>query len=104
MQTEPQRDQLVPLSEAARKFLPGRNGKPVSPTTLWRWSQKGVKAPDGSRIKLEVWHCGNSTYTTEKACADFIERQTLARQPLPVPDWPRRSDETNRKLLDAGLL
>ena len=97
-------DELFTLSDAAKELLPQPKGRPVSPTTLWRWSQKGVKAPDGSRIKLQVWHCGGATYTTRDACTEFIERQTQARQSPSEPDWPRRNDETDRRLRDAGLL
>lgn len=95
---------LYTLAQAAKRFLPKRGGRTVSPTTLWRWSKKGVKAPDGSRIKLAVWNCGGSTYTTREACTEFIERQTQARQSPSEPDWPRRDDETDRRLRDAGLL
>ncbi len=97
-------DEFHTLANAAKKFLPRPNGRPVAPSTIWRWANKGVSMPDGGRIKLQVWHCGGSTYTTPNACREFIDRQTNARQAPSQLDWPRRSDETSRKLSDAGLL
>jgi len=95
---------LVSLSAAASDFLPQRNGKPVSASTLWRWTQKGIKGTDGSLIKLEVWHCGGATLTTQEACNRFIEEQTLARRSKDEPEWPRRDDATDQRLRDQGLL
>jgi len=110
METKESDEILYPLSQAAKRFLPKRNGRTASPTTLWRWSKKGLRMPDGTRIKLQVWHCGGSIYTTATACREFIESQTKARQSAKEPNWPRRDDagtrseETARKLRDSGLL
>jgi len=33
--------------------IPGRNGVPTNPITVWRGVRKGLKAPDGKRASLK---------------------------------------------------
>jgi hypothetical protein len=45
---------LKSFPEIAKLIEPGRNGKAVHVATLGRWRDPGVRAQDGSRIRL---HC-----------------------------------------------
>ncbi|HEX6985319.1 MAG TPA: hypothetical protein VF170_08075 [Planctomycetaceae bacterium] len=72
------RDELIPLAEAARRFLPAAPG----PACLWRWHAKGVRvavrAPDGRttvrRVRLETVKVGRARYTTAEAFRRFVEQ------------------------------
>jgi hypothetical protein len=38
---------LRSFAEAARRLPALRRSKPVNPSTLWRWTTRGVRARDG---------------------------------------------------------
>src|SRR5262245_24524523 len=41
-----------PFHQITKLIEPGRNGKPLHVATLGRWRDPGVRARDGSRIRL----------------------------------------------------
>jgi hypothetical protein len=45
---------LKPFPQIAKLIEPSRNGKPVHVATLGRWRDPGVRAKDGSRIRLRA--------------------------------------------------
>lgn len=95
-----ERDELFPLEEECRRRL----SRAPSPTTLWRWRTKGVRI-SGQTIKLACVRVGGTWYTTRRAFAEFLRRQTEAAVAERGDDEPRRRSEvTTRRLRDAGLL
>lgn len=61
------------LSHAARLWLPkARSGKPVHPSVLSRWSDRGVLARNGERVYLETWRVGGQRQTTQAAIETFL--------------------------------
>lgn len=61
------------LSHAARQWLPmARTGKPVHPSVLSRWSDRGVLAANGQRVYLETWRVGGQRMTTQAAVEAFL--------------------------------
>ena len=99
-------EELTTLAQARRDLIPSRNGKPVSPCTLWRWIYKGLRLPDGSRVHLEVVQIGGTPMTSREALARFFRRLTEARrtQADQSEEPTERSDTTHRRLERAGLL
>jgi Protein of unknown function (DUF1580) len=71
---EPFAQGQLTLSQAARRLPRGRGDRPVSPATLWRWYRHGLKARDGSLVKLRVWRVGGQTFTSEEALREFFSR------------------------------
>jgi hypothetical protein len=69
-------ERVISLGQGARKFPSYREGRPVHPTTLYRWITDGVKLRDGSVVRLEGVRCGDRWLTSEEAIVRFIERQT----------------------------
>jgi hypothetical protein len=69
--------QFIPLAQAC-KLVPGHAVKPIS---LWRWSAKGVLAPNGKRVFLKVAKCGRTRATKAEWLAEFFE---AAGQTSPV--------------------
>jgi hypothetical protein len=73
------KDQLT-LSQAARRLPKLRGDHPVSPSTLWRWYRHGLRACDGTVVRLEVWRVGGQTFTSEDALRRFFARLGPARR------------------------
>ena len=64
------------LPQAARRLPPGRNGRPVSTSTLVRWILHGLLGPDGEVVRLEAVRLGFRWVTDEAALQSFVERLT----------------------------
>jgi hypothetical protein len=79
----------IGLGEAARLFE-RRAGKPVHTATLTRWAAKGVRAPDGSRVRLEAVWIGNALFTSRAALVRFVESQQPSPPATTAPPTPAR--------------
>jgi hypothetical protein len=89
---------LMPLGRAARLLPSMRNGKPVSPATLWRWYKFGCRAAGGRVVKLQTWVLGGRRVTSREAIERFIAAlsdDTPLSQPAPA------STETEAEQLRA---
>lgn len=102
---------LVSLATAARK-VPGRGGRPLHPSTIFRWICEGVRTPDGVRLKLEACRIGFSWKTSEQALRRFVDALTAAHSgdaepPRPMPRSPsarrRASERAARELERVGI-
>ena len=91
-----EKETLISFSEAAR-LLPGR----TSPSTFWRWHRKGCRG-----IRLETIVIGSRRWVSREALQRFIDATTAAANPgvLDDPSDLGRSESTERRLKDAGLL
>jgi hypothetical protein len=99
---EPFAEDQITLSQAARRLPKLRRDRPVSPSTLWRWYRHGVKAQDGTIVKLRVWRVGGQMLTSEAALREFIARLSgsqndVPREPAP-PTNRARHDVVEAKL------
>lgn len=61
------------ISMAAAARLVRVDGKPISPTTIWRWIRKGKLG-----VKLASWRIGGRIVTTEAAVREFEQAVTEA--------------------------
>lgn len=74
-------EQRITLRELLNEHIPRRsNGKPVSPTTVWRWINKGLAGANGERIFLPVEYFGTQPFFTPAGIQSFIEAMTEARR------------------------
>ncbi len=72
-----QNEPPISLAAAARALPPGRNGRPVSLSCIFRWIVDGVLAPDGKRrVRLEASRVGGRWLTSIAALERFADRQT----------------------------
>jgi hypothetical protein len=69
-------EQLLSLPQAARRFPPYRQERPVSPSTIWRWISAGVRLPDGRRVKLAAIRLSGRWLTSLEAIERFVAAQT----------------------------
>ncbi|HEY1376006.1 MAG TPA: DUF1580 domain-containing protein [Gemmataceae bacterium] len=101
---------LIGFSDAARRFPACRQGRPVNPSTLWRWCRVGVRQPGGARLKLEFVRVGSRCLTSVQALDRFIAQQTAnytAETPASAVRTPnqrhRAADRAGAELAAAGL-
>jgi hypothetical protein len=99
---------------AAEQLLPGPaavervTGERPHYSTFFRWTQKGVMAGDGRRIRLEFVKAGSRRLTSVAAVRRFFEATTKAAgesAPCSILHSHSRLDEvaTERELLSEGL-
>ncbi len=67
---------LISFGQAARRLPPCREGKPVSPSTPFRWAKNGIRRADGVLVRLEAIRAGGRWLTSAEALARFCERLT----------------------------
>jgi hypothetical protein len=89
------------MAQAARRFPPFRENKPIAPSTVFRWILDGVRLPDGSRVRLEAVRCGGRWLTSGPAIERFIARQTPSLETSPEPT-PRTARKRERAAELAG--
>lgn len=99
-------EQVFPLP-AIRRYLPPstRTGKPVHPSVVSRWIKTGLKAGDGSTVRLEAVKCGGSLCTSREAIERFFAELT-AKSGLsvrPAVATARERERTSRELVALGL-
>ena len=95
---------LVDLTTARKELIPPRpNGKPVNPSTVWRWIRQGLEGVDGERIKLEVIYAGNRPFVTPDAIEEFFQALTAAKRERHRRAEELAADVTDDELAAAGL-
>jgi uncharacterized protein DUF1580 len=90
--------QLIPLSAVtALPWLPvRRQGKKLNTATVWRWATKGVKAPNGSIVRLRTWKVGGMHSTTEQWLCEFFEATSLPTTEPDATPMPRTAGQRER--------
>lgn len=88
-----QTEKLLTFSAAARLMPQRRQGRPVHPSTLWRWYRCGVWV-GSDRVCLEAVRTPSGMATTAAAMQRFLARLT-GNQPAAAT----RDDEQ----IDAGV-
>ncbi len=97
-------NELVSLDHARKHLIPRRpDGKPVNPSTVWRWIRKGLEGLDGARIKLVVVYCGNRPHVTAQAIDDFFAAVTASKLARHRRAEELAADATTAELEAAGL-
>lgn len=84
--------QLVPKA--------GQPGKRISGGAVVRWMKVGLKAADGSIVKLEHAKCGGNLATTLACVERFFN--ALSDSPV-VSSQPKNREELVRRLKAAGI-
>ena len=106
MSTDTRNEELHTL-EGIRQFLPrtARTGKPVHPSVVFRWITRGLKAGDGTIVRLKGVKAGNRLCTTIEAVDRFFDDLTARAGIAPLEPPPKISgnDRTSRRLEAVGL-
>jgi hypothetical protein len=73
-------EEFVSLGYARQKLIPrAMSGNPISPSTIWRWVNKGLLTPSGGRVKLRVTQVGSRPHTSREAIEEFYTCLTEAK-------------------------
>ena len=72
MAIDPLTEKLRSFAEAASRLPALRGGKAVNPSTLWRWTKRGVRARNGVRVRLEAIKVGGTCRTSDEALLRFV--------------------------------
>jgi hypothetical protein len=99
-------ERTVSIREVCR-LIPGRGGRPIAFSTVWRWILQGVATPTGL-VQLEAVRLGSRWITSREAIQRFSEALTPApARPGPSHRTPRRrqraSERAARDLERAGI-
>lgn len=71
----------ISLHDLRYDHIPRRpNGKPVSPSTVWRWINKGLAGVDGQRVRLAANYFGTQPFFLIEDIEHFVEQTTNARR------------------------
>ncbi len=101
MSIDPLKETTLPFSAAARRVPSVREGKPVSPATLWRWASTGVLDRNGKRVCLEIVRVGGTAMTSLEALNRFFA--ALSCEPVAAPEASGSSvNEQTECALDAA--
>jgi Protein of unknown function (DUF1580) len=102
-------EQTLSLSGAAKMLPPGRRGRPVNLSTIFRWIFDGIKGSDGVTIRLEAIKLGARWLTSVEALERFAEAQTPRfgedqHQEIRTPSARKRaSDQAAKALARLGI-
>lgn len=95
----------ITLADAREHCVPRKRGRPVAPSTMWRWIHRGCRATDGTVVRLEVVRVGSQPMTTPQAVQRFIGELTERSQAVCETATPTmRTSAVEDRLRDAGLL
>jgi len=72
MAIDPLNETLRSFAEAAKRLPTLRGGKPVNPSTVWRWTTRGVRARHGVLVRLESLKVGGTGCTSDQALLRFF--------------------------------
>lgn len=97
-------NELFSLDHARKHLIPRRpDGRPVNPSTTWRWIRRGLEGLDGARIRLDVVYVGSRPYITQNAIGNFVQAVTEARLERQRRAAEPVADVTDDELQAAGL-
>lgn len=107
MAIDRQVETLRPLNTLA-KTIPGPSGNHISAASLKRWALRGVLAPSGERIYLDVLRVGSTICSTSEALDRFLAslNGSSARDDLPAPSASpseARARRASRELERLGV-
>jgi len=90
-------EDVSPLGQAAKWVPRVRAGRPVAPSTLWRWATAGLNG-----VRLETIKIGGTTCTSREALRRFFA--ALNGQPAEDPARKTRHDDAvERELVARGI-
>jgi Protein of unknown function (DUF1580) len=93
---------LLPIAKAAGP----RFGYPHKATVI-RWIIRGVKTPDGRRVRLRAWRFGSRWMTTAEAVEEFSQVVLVPSEPAAPPRTmsarQRASEQAEAELRAMGM-
>jgi hypothetical protein len=95
---DPLSPDTLTLAQAARLLPSLRGGRPVHPSTLWRWASNGIAG-----VRLPIIRIGGTACTTRDALRRFLADVEAARRPSPLEQRPAQTAPTPSDQAAAAL-
>src|ERR1700687_4820522 len=91
-------EDIISIDQAAR-LIPGRGGRPMNFSTIWRWIMKGTRGPHGAVVRLRAPRAGPKWMTSTQAIHEFLGRLTpcLDGDPVPRSRTPTRRQQASER-------
>ena len=86
MSIDLQHEESISLGQTCREVIAEYIGTPISPQTGYRWIKPGVRAADGTRVRLEAIRVGRGYVTTRAAVKRFFGELAQRSGVQPVTD------------------
>jgi len=67
---------LIPVGSLPAILPAACSGRPMARAAVWRWVVKGLRGPDGMRVRLEAVRLGKRWVTSRQALSRFMARTT----------------------------
>lgn len=84
------------LSDVRSRFPGARKNAILHLATMIRWCTRGIRQPDGSRVRLRAIRAGSRWLTTDAWVDEFIAVLTVAHIPDQGAPIPRSPTQRNR--------
>lgn len=89
MAIDPLNEELLTFSQAAKRLPRLRSGRPVAPSTFWRWATAGLRG-----VRLETTKVGGATCTSVEALRRFF----AALNGQEAPSTPERGGDRGQRV------
>lgn len=96
---DPHRDRLIAMARLV-EWYEARTGRRLHRSVTYRWRQRGVRAEDGTMLRLPTVRIGGMRYTSEEAIAWW----SAAIDGQPAAAAAARAAATAAELEDAATL
>jgi hypothetical protein len=98
-------ENLLSLAQVAKLLPPGRQGRPVNFSTIYRWIFTGIKSPTGERVKLGSIRLGGRYLVSRESLQRFIDALSArpgadATEPIRTPSARKKASEVAKKKLE----
>src|SRR5262245_1381999 len=91
--------QLLSLSDVAKRIPSRRRNGHLSAQAVWRWASKGIRLTDGQIVKLRTVRIAGRYMTTASYVDEFIRAQQS--EPIESAPLPERRTPSQRQRADA---
>jgi hypothetical protein len=98
MAIDPLSEELLTFSQAAKRLPKLRSGRPVAPSTFWRWATAGLRG-----ARLETVKVGGATCTSADALKRFFAKLNGQPTRAPAARKPGQDEAVERQLAARGI-
>jgi hypothetical protein len=98
MSIDPFAEEILTLSQAAKRLPRLRDDRPVAPSTLWRWATAGLRG-----IRLETIRVGGATCTSREALGRFLDALNGRPAQIDSHSQARHDESVEAELAARGI-
>jgi hypothetical protein len=95
---------LTPIPQLIPLLPPGRGSERIHGSTLLRWILKGIRGPDGQRVRLRAVRVGSRWMSSSAWLGEFFEALTPVfrdADAAPAPRTPTARQRASQRAAEA---